>query len=184
MPRTGLQNSLRLPVLSLLLCVLAGTVALFAQPQQGIAPDEVRVSSSPYVPHRATLRVQTNMVEVGVVVRDNAGRPVRDLQQTDFRLFDKGKPQPISFFSMETSEPAGSSAAHDAPHPASGASASPPSGSSPVTQIARPQYIALFLDDYAMAPPQFAFARRAAEKFIARGLDPNVRTGIFTTSLT
>jgi VWFA-related protein len=184
MPRTGAQSSLRLPIVALLLCVLAGTLALFAQPQQATAPDEVRVSSSPYVPYRATLRVQTNMVEAGVVVRDNAGRPVRDLQQTDFRLFDKGEPQPISFFSVETSEPAGSSAAQDVPHPASGASASPPGGPSPVTQTTRPQYIALFLDDYAMAPPQFAFARRAAEKFIGRGLDPNVRIGIFTTSLT
>lgn len=44
----------------------------------------------------ATFRARTNEVEVPVVVRDGKGRTVAGLGEADFRLFDRGKPQPIS----------------------------------------------------------------------------------------
>jgi VWFA-related protein len=39
-----------------------------------------------------------------VVVRDANNNPVANLKQEDFQLFDQGKLQPISLFSMETRE--------------------------------------------------------------------------------
>jgi len=46
------------------------------------------------------IRVNTRLVQVSVLVHDHGGRPVTDLKQDDFTLFDRGKQQRIAFFSM------------------------------------------------------------------------------------
>src|SRR5215472_12536235 len=51
----------------------------------------------------ATFKARVNLVMVPVVVRDKAGHAVGTLKQEDFQLFDKGKPQYISRFSVEKS---------------------------------------------------------------------------------
>jgi VWFA-related protein len=51
----------------------------------------------------ATFRTGVNLVMVPVVVRDKQGRAVGGLQQEDFQLFDKGKPQIVTRFSVEKS---------------------------------------------------------------------------------
>ncbi|MCA1815215.1 MAG: VWA domain-containing protein [Acidobacteria bacterium] len=52
------------------------------------------------------LKVDTNLVLVDVDVRDEAGRPVRNLRQQDFKLFDDGVERPIAFFNVEQKESA------------------------------------------------------------------------------
>jgi len=47
--------------------------------------------------------VSVDLVQVPVVVRDESGRPIRDLAASDFIIREDGKPQPIVSF---TSEPA------------------------------------------------------------------------------
>jgi VWFA-related protein len=47
------------------------------------------------------LRTQVNIVLVPVVVRNDSGRPVGDLTKEDFQLFDRGKPQQITNFSVQ-----------------------------------------------------------------------------------
>ena len=49
----------------------------------------------------ATFRSRVNLVMVPVVVRDKQGRAIGNLRQEDFQLFDRGKPQVISRFSVE-----------------------------------------------------------------------------------
>jgi hypothetical protein len=51
-----------------------------------------------------TFRLPVNLVQVHVVVRDANNNPVANLKQEDFQLFDQGKLQPISLFTMETRE--------------------------------------------------------------------------------
>jgi VWFA-related protein len=55
-------------------------------------------------PPAPTIRVTTRLVSVNVVVRSK-GQPVTDLTARDFELFDRGKPQKISFFSMSSATP-------------------------------------------------------------------------------
>jgi VWFA-related protein len=46
----------------------------------------------------------TRLVQVNVVVHDHKGEPVSDLKKEDFIVSEKGKPQQIAFFSMESSD--------------------------------------------------------------------------------
>lgn len=50
------------------------------------------------------ITVDTNLVLVDVDVRDAGGRPVRDLKQQDFKLFEDGVERPIAFFNVEQRE--------------------------------------------------------------------------------
>ena len=49
-------------------------------------------------------RVATRLVQVNVVVHDRRGEPVTDLKKEDFTVTERGKPQPISFFTMESAD--------------------------------------------------------------------------------
>ena len=150
---------------------------------QAIPADEMRITSRPYTPPPTSVfRVQSNLVEVGVVVRDKKGRPVSGLTQSDFQLLDNGKPHEITFFSAESAPP----------HEATPASApitvsNDPEPAPPRTPSAppRPRYIALFFDDESMEVGDLAQARNAAEQFIQQGaLGHGDKVGIFTSSNT
>ncbi|MCP5112101.1 MAG: VWA domain-containing protein, partial [bacterium] len=56
-------------------------------------------SSSPQ-----TLRVTTRLLEISVVAETKDGKPVSDLEQEDFTLLDDGRPEKISYFSIESSK--------------------------------------------------------------------------------
>jgi VWFA-related protein len=58
--------------------------------------------SRPAAPPTTVLRATTHLVQVNVVVQDGHGDPVTDLKQSDFTLFDNGKPQSISIFQLES----------------------------------------------------------------------------------
>jgi hypothetical protein len=47
------------------------------------------------------LHVERNLVTVRVVVRDTKDRPVGNLREEDFRLFDDGRPQDILGFTAK-----------------------------------------------------------------------------------
>jgi VWFA-related protein len=67
-------------------CVLISAVTLFAQEPPAI-------------------RVTTRLVQVNVIVHDKKGEPVSDLTKDDFVLFDHGKQQKISVFTMDSRKP-------------------------------------------------------------------------------
>src|SRR5204863_4215171 len=47
------------------------------------------------------IRVDTNLVQLRTVVTDRNGRAVDNLPQDDFEVLENGRPQKISFFSLE-----------------------------------------------------------------------------------
>lgn len=138
--------------------------------------DEVRVSSHAYRPPPLTIRASAVSVEADVVVRDGRGDPIAGLQRSNFRIFDNGRPQPLSGFSIATSSGATRAKPRDgatAPLPA------PPQRKAAARQT---RNLALFFDDVNSSAADLAHARDAAEQFIAHSTAGGGRIGIFTAS--
>ncbi len=70
-----------------------------------LIPVAAVVAQAPESP--LTLRVNTQLVEVSVVVKDSRGAPVTDLKASDFEVYDKGKKQAIRVFKVEDYRRAG-----------------------------------------------------------------------------
>jgi VWFA-related protein len=124
------------------------------------------------------VQVQRNMVLVRTIVRDANGRPVSGLKKEDFRLFDNGKPQEIDQFAVESSASAAAVSAR--------ASEKEPEGEAgserPATDSIPRKYQALYFDDVQMSFQDIAYARDAADRYLAATLTPAGRVGIFTSS--
>jgi VWFA-related protein len=160
--------------------VLLGLVSalhLFSQappPQSAANAPEMSSHDAP-----ATFSTKVNLVIVPVVVRDSRGKAVGTLQKEDFQLFDKGKPQVISRFSVEK---AGESVipaevADDAALENS-AGAAPAKPASPIAQ----RFVVYLFDDVHTTTEDLIQARDAADKQLAESLDPGTRAAIYTTS--
>lgn len=151
-------------LLQVLLAMVAGGFAAAAQ-----TSFEQEISSTESEP---TFQAHVNVVTVRVVVRDKLGQPVGNLQQSDFALFDNGKPQTIQRFSMEENK--------------TGKPSSPSSGSRPKFQIGDSEpklpgrYIALLFDDLDMDNDQMLQSRAAVERVLSP--DATSRIAIYTTS--
>ena len=156
--------------------LLAGALVQRGSAQQ---PGEVRIRSAPYQPPSATISVDTNLVELGVTVRDRKGTPVGGLQESDFQVLDNLKRQDIAFFSEQRMQQPGT-APTTAP-PAAGAP-TPPAAQTAHAAAPPPRYLALFFDDTHAGLAGFERTKRAAEKLLAEGLHPGDRAGIFTSS--
>src|ERR1700733_5999048 len=79
-------------------------LAAFAQQQpapQTPAQPEKAVTEMATHDEQATFKSRVDLVMIPVVVRDGHGKPVAGLKKEDFQLFDKGKPQNISRFTVE-----------------------------------------------------------------------------------
>lgn len=156
------------------ICALA--LALAAQTP--IGSDEVSLRAAPYSPIFAggTIRTQVELVEVPVVVRDSKGAAVAGLQREDFELFDSGKREEISAFSVETFPAAGTSLNGPA-EPAS------PSADATAKSEGAKRFVALVLDDLNTDFANLRRAKTAAEKFVSESLAPGDRVAVFSTAL-
>ena len=77
-----------------LMVLLAGTVVAAGQ-----APPP-QPAAAPQGPDTPTFRVQVDYVEVDAFVTDQQGRFIRDLKKEDFEVFEDGKRQAVSTFSL------------------------------------------------------------------------------------
>ena len=125
----------------------------------------------------ATFKAKVNLVLVPVVVRDSQGHAIGNLKQENFQLFDKGKPQVISKFSVEKSggrTAAGQPRADDNKAEKATGEAAPP--------LAAPErYIAYLFDDVHLEFGDLARVRDATERHLA-SLQPTDRAAILSTS--
>ncbi|MCU1254868.1 MAG: hypothetical protein JWM83_1167 [Candidatus Angelobacter sp.] len=80
--------------LALSLFTLCFFLAAYSQSSTSKQPQDVMHSDQ-------TLRTNTRLVVVDVVVTDSKGQPVPDLKASDFTLLEDGKPQKISGFNFE-----------------------------------------------------------------------------------
>jgi VWFA-related protein len=125
----------------------------------------------------ATFKAKVNLVLVPVVVRDNEGRAVGNLRQEDFQLFDKGKPQIISKFSVEKS--AGQVAKE--PARSEGNATEKSEGPSAPLPVMPERYVAYLFDDVHLVFGDLARVRDAAHRHLA-SLEPTDRAAILSTS--
>jgi VWFA-related protein len=127
----------------------------------------------------ATFRTKVNLVLVPVVVRDKQGHAVGDLHKEDFQLFDRGKPQTISTFSIET-------LASQTTEPAKTGTAPAMSGEDQPATVnpadIPKRFVVYFFDDVHIAQEDLMQVRNAAQRHIDESLVPTDRAAIFTTS--
>ncbi len=125
----------------------------------------------------ATFTAKTTVVSVPVVVREKNGKVIENLRKEDFQLFDRGKPQTISSFTVVKTP----GIAAPSPEPSANPSASTAPAILP-TASAPDQFIGLLFDDWHTSIADLIATRTAAEKYVAGNLGPKDRVAVFTTS--
>jgi VWFA-related protein len=121
-----------------------------------------------------TFKSTSNLVPVPVVVRDSKGHAIGSLSRDDFQLFDNGKLQVISRFTIEKTEVHTSAAKAEQPA-APGAPATPESDGIP------DRFTAYLFDDLHLSYSEMKYTRDAAIKQIDSAHTRD-RIAIYTTS--
>jgi len=120
-----------------------------------------------------TFKVNVKLVLVRVVARDLKGNAIGGLKKEDFQLFDKGKPQTISQFSVERP---GTQVVREEKTADEAASAGPG------TNAAVPErFVAFLFDDIHLKFGDLAHVRDSFDHYLT-SLLPTDRVAIFTTS--
>lgn len=127
------------------------------------------------------LRIETELVQIDLVVTDREGRLVGDLRREDFELYEDGKKQTISHFALGTAK-----------QPARWISTGRKSASAsdntarrtgPVTNlIPTGRHIVLAVDDFHLAPENLLQAKRTLHKFLNEQMAPGDQIALATTS--
>jgi VWFA-related protein len=124
-----------------------------------------------------TFKVRVNLVQVRVIVRDSSGKPVDNLTRQDFLLYDQGKLQTISNFSVETAETRLQRATAIA-KTQDDASGDTSGNKGPILPE---RFVALVFDDTHLSLQDATFARSQAGRFLD-STGATDRVAIYTTS--
>ncbi len=89
---------------SLLLVILAAIALLGVRFSTAAAPGGPAPAAAPQN-QQQPLRVQVQLVNLFITVRDKKKQLITDLTQNDFHIFEDGQEQKVAFFSHETSLP-------------------------------------------------------------------------------
>jgi VWFA-related protein len=166
------MRQIRFPLV--LLCFAAGAQT---PPPAPADPQAVAAKTAPEIATHdapATFKSKVNLVVVPTVVLDNKGHAIGNLTKEDFQLFDKGKPQIISRFTVEK---AGAKV-----KPEAGPGATPPEKAAEGAPPDLPdRYTAYLFDDVHLKFEDLVYARDAAAKHL-NTLQPTERAAIYTTS--
>lgn len=125
------------------------------------------------------VRINTQLVQVDVVVTDKKGRHVEDLTEDDFELFVDGKKQPLTHFS-HISLPA---VKREAPAKTN-ASARPAPESMPTRQIAPEEVrrtIAFIVDDLGLTFQSMSLVRETLKTFVKEQMQEGDLVAIIRT---
>jgi VWFA-related protein len=150
-------------------------LALFIAAAQTPAQQEVTLKAISYHPQpTTTIRTDTNLVDIGVVVRDAKGHAVSGLTKADFQVRDDNKDREITSFTVTNFAPAASTA--------KAASAPAAAIATPAAAPGQPRFVGLVFEDINTPNTDLNHAKVAAKRFLKEGLGANDRVGIFTTS--
>lgn len=133
------------------------------------------------------LRIDTELVQIDVVVTDKAGKPVGNLNREDFQLFEDGRPQSITHFAIGSSNrPAAVTVearknSGKEPPVKELARAGIPAVNTPVpAQSGR--YLVLAVDDLSLTPQHLLEIRRTLRRFVNEQMASDDQAAIITTS--
>ncbi|HKI10577.1 MAG TPA: VWA domain-containing protein [Candidatus Acidoferrum sp.] len=124
----------------------------------------------------ATFKLRVNLVQVHVIVRDSAGKPVENLRKEDFLVYDSGKLQAISTFGIETAK-SRKERAEAAAKTQTGEGETAGGGSVMLPE----RFVAMTFDDIHLKMADAVSVRVAAGRFVD-AMTPGDRIGIFSTS--
>ncbi|MBZ5579073.1 MAG: VWA domain-containing protein [Acidobacteriia bacterium] len=152
-----------------LLALACWTVPGWSQTPPSPAQPEILAKEAPL-----TFSSRVNLVSVPVVVRDRDGRAIGTLRQEDFQLFDKGKLQLITKFSVEKADAVAAAAT----------ALEPPAPARPVstTPVLPERYVAYLIDDIHLQRGDLLQTRLAVNRHLDESIDLSTRAAIFTTS--
>jgi VWFA-related protein len=143
--RQNFQRRLRLA--AWLTAAVIGTVSVPSRTHGQAAPPPPPGASAADQQPAAVIKKESKLVLVDAVVADKKGNYVRDLTQSDFKVFEDNKEQTVSTFST---------------------------GADATTQAnGQRRYLILFFDNSTMAAPDQIQARSAANKFIESNAGPD-----------
>ncbi len=168
-PRARKGDCTTLAFTILWLCgLICGGAAQEPRPTPASPPDETLV------------RIETELVQIDVLVEDKEGRPVRGLKREDFLLLEDGKPQPLAHFAVGTAE-----------RPArwitsrrrgmigeEAATSSPPSDAA----VVEGRRIIFLIDDLHLSPSTLLVAKQALRRFVLEKLGPLDEAALITSS--
>ena len=117
------------------------------------------------------LRSQTNVVLVDVRVREKGGKPVTDLKQEDFRVWEDGVPQTLTSFSLEDVQKLAQAEASSGLPPIVDLSKLPPQVPAE-TVLQDRRLTVLFFDVTSMQPDDLIRALQSAQTFVEKRLTP------------
>jgi VWFA-related protein len=124
------------------------------------------------------IEVNVNRVFLSVVVRDKQGHPVSDLKQKDFQVFDNGKAEVVSAFTVQKhlaleNKPAAG--------PASGTPAASPPAAAPPSPAPQ-RFIVFIFDDMHLSIEDLAAAKTAGIQALAEAVvDPDMAAVVSTS---
>jgi VWFA-related protein len=172
------------PLLHSLVLVWAACAVLRAQGTTGQppAPAPAQTAASQNAPEMAThdeptaFQAKVNLVMVPVVVRNAQGHAIGNLGRESFQLFDKGKPQEISRFTVEkTGAPGG----RESKAPGETPAATVEEKGTPV--VAPERFVAYLFDDVHLVLGDLVRVRDAADRHMAT-LGPADRAAVYAMS--
>jgi len=138
-----------------------------------LAAQQVQPPAAPSTAPKVTANV--NEVIVPVIVRNAQGEPVGTLTKEDFQVFDDGKPQILTGFTIV--ERAGKSNSAGAPAPANNSS---PVASQTPSQVQR--FVVFVFDDLNLSNSEMASAQQAASKLLETSLPATDTAAVLSTS--
>ncbi len=143
-------------------------------------PPQTAADKSPEIASHdapSTFSSKVNLVMVPVVVRDAKGRAIGTLKKEDFQLFDRGKPQVISKFTIEKADGRAVPMAVAEEPDLDKDAAKPVEG-----LVLANRFVAYVFDDMHTPFGNLAQARAAAVKHLAETLKGADRAAVYTTS--
>src|SRR5260370_32785113 len=172
-----------LSALVFILLPLVSTPIAGQRPTPAPSPASPTPQKQPGIPSDdEVVRVTTNLMQVDAVVSDSSGRPVTDLQQMDFEIFEDGRAQQITNFSYismnpsATAQPTGPSPTVPTDHSA------PPAAPVRLRPGQVRRTIALVVDDLGLSVESANHVRRALRQFVDGQMQADDLVAVFRTS--